>query len=160
MSSYHHSKSALFLMELLFNLLLFSILCACGLLFFVKSSSLTKSTNSLHRAVSITSSVAALYQSGDGSFTSISKELSHSVTKDDSLYIYYDKEFNCCEKADCNYYVVVKHIDNSETDSYIDNGVKKISIKFFNNNSTEVYSITACHYAPKALENVKEVTVP
>lgn len=151
MSRYHHSKSSLFLMELLLNLLLFCILCGCGLMFFTKSKNLTDSTTSLHHAAAITSSIANIYENGDGTLTAIQDEFEYSVMDDTSIYIYYDEEYNPCSKDNSEYYVLVKQKITS---------LDKVSIEFYNKKGTMTYSIKSCHFTPTILEKAKEVPNP
>lgn len=151
MSRYHHSKSGLFLMELLLNLLLFCVLCGCGLMFFTKSKNLTDSTTSLHHAAAITSSIANIYENGDGTLTAIHNEFEYAAMNDTSIYIYYDEYFNPCSKVDCEYYVLVKQKVTS---------LDKISIEFYNKKGTMTYSIMSCHFTPTILEKAKEVPIP
>lgn len=151
MSRYLHSKSALFLMELLFNLLLFCVLCGCGLLFFLKSHNLSKDTTLLHHAVSITTSVASIYESGDGSFSSLCNAYESAESESNLLYIYLDEEFNPCSKTDSIYYVLCENL-NSTPD--------KIRIDFYNSKGTVAYSIRACNHTPSTLNNVREVSLP
>ena len=92
MRRYQRSKSGLFLMELLLNLLLFSALCGCGLLFFVKSYHLTQDTTTLHQAVRISTSMAAVYESGDGTLESLSKVFQRPAVEG-SICIYYDENY-------------------------------------------------------------------
>lgn len=151
MSRYHHSKSGLFLMELLFNLLLFCVLCGCGLMFFIKSNNLNDSTTSLHHAVSITSSIASIYESGDGSTASICNIYKNCDTDDDCIYIYFDKEYQPCSKEYSKYYAVVRKVDTT---------LDKVDICFYNSKDSMLYSIRACHFTPSTLDNHKEVTRP
>lgn len=151
MSRYQHSKSSLFLMELIFNLLLFCVLCACGLLFFIKSDNMTKDTTTLSHAVSITSSVANVYENGNGSISGICHEYADAVLDGDKLFIYFDEHFKSCKKADSIYYVLVEGQDSTPS---------KVSISFYDNEDALAYSITACHYKPSTLTSVKEVALP
>lgn len=151
MSHYRHSKSSLFLMELLIDLLFFCALCGCGLLFFVKSYNLTQDTTSLHQAVRITSSVASIYESGDGSFTSLCKEYEHADLDGHCLFIYFDEEYLPCSKEEAVYIVTSEQEHTSPG---------KIRIDFYDKKNNPCYSIRACNYTPFTLQNVKEVYLP
>lgn len=151
MRRYHHSKSGLFLMELLFNLLLFCVLCGFGLMFFIKSHNLSNKTTALQHAVRITSSIANVYEAGDGTFSSICAEFSNADIEEDALYIYLNEDYQPCEKSDSFCFVEVNHLD-----SYPNN----LSIDFYDNKGELIYSIHACNYTPKTDISVKEVATP
>ena len=54
MNQYRHSKSSLFLMEIILNILFFSILATFCVQIFFKGYQLSKSTEKLHQAASVT----------------------------------------------------------------------------------------------------------
>lgn len=151
MNRFHPGKSSLFLMELIVNLLLFCILCGCGLMFFIKSNTLSEDTTTLHHAVSITSSIASIYEAGNGHISAISDELPYSVIDNHNVYIYYDKEYQLCSKKHAQYYVLVTTSDSSSS---------KVNISFYDSKDTLVHSITSCYHAPSTLGDVKEVALP
>ena len=146
-----HSKSGLFLMELLLNLLLFCLLCGCGLMFFIKSHNLTKDATTLQQAVSITSSVAGIYETGDGSFASLLQMYENADQEDKYLCIYLDEHFSPCPKEQTAYYVMAEAMDTSPD---------KIRIDFYNSEGEVLYTIWACHYTPATPGNIKEVAEP
>lgn len=151
MSRYEYSKSGLFLMELLINLLLFCILCGCGLMFFVKSNNMTKDTTTLHNAVRITTSLASIYESGDGSLTPLFEEYTDSLLNDDTLYIYYDEKYQPCERDTSVYHVFIRKVDAA---------FSKISIEFYDEKGNMAYSISTCNYTPSTPNKITEVTLP
>ena len=65
MKNYRHSKASLFLMEIMLNILFFSILVTICLQMFIKAHNLSDSTTVLHRAVSTCTSIAEVYQSSN-----------------------------------------------------------------------------------------------
>ena len=144
----HYSKSALFLVELLINILLFSFLCGCGLLFFMKSQTLTKDATDLHNGVRITSSLAALYESGDGSFDIILANYDGVSSKNDSLTLYFDGNYASCHEAEAVYEVHIQHPEGT---------FRKAQIDFCSRDEQVIYSIRACCLSPASL---KEVTNP
>ena len=151
MSRKTHSKSGLFLMELLINLLLFCLLCGCGLLFFIKSHNLTNDATALHHAVSTTSSVASLYETGDGSFAPLLDIYTEADQEDKYLCIYLNENFSPCTKEDTAYYIMVEQPDSA---------VDKIHINFYNSNGEVLYNISTRHYTPTTLGDAKEVDAP
>lgn len=148
MTLYERSKSSLFLMELLMNLLLFCFLCACGLMFFLKSNQLTTDTADLHNAVRITSTVAGVYETGDGSFDSLCCRFPDGTQSEWSFTVYYDKTYAPCSISQSRYRVLVKK--DTEPPS-------KVTIRFFNEKEEVIYTIKAFHYTPSTLDSLKEV---
>lgn len=145
MRSVHHSKSSLFLMELIFNLLLFSLLCGCGLLFFIKSHKLSAETTTLQHATRIVSDIASIYESSDGNLTFLCEIFPDSEIVEDKLYLYYDSSYNSCKKSLAFCYAVIKQTNPN-----------KIRIDFYNSSNTLFYTISACHHAPAVLQSPKE----
>ena len=147
MKRYNYSKSSLFLLELLINLLLFSLLCGYGLMFFIKSNNIAKDTTTLHHAVRITSSIASIYESSDGDYTALLTEFEDASLKDDGVYIYFDANFQSCDDNDFVYYVFIEDLKTSPN---------KINISFYDEDGTITHAITACHFTPSTLGNIKE----
>ncbi len=148
MSEKYHSKSGLFLMELLINLLLFCLLCGCGLLFFMKSHNLINSATTLHHATAITSSIASLYETGDGSLNTIYAAYDEGVSTDSTFTIYLDKDFTPCPPSEKLYYVTIQPLGDLPG---------KIGIEFYSEDNIKIYTIRACNYTPYTLNNIKEV---
>ena len=149
MSKRFHAKSGLFLMELLINLLLFCLLCGCGLLFFIKSNNLINSATTLHHATAITSSIASLYETGDGSLDSIYAAYATGNQTDSNFTVYLNKEFEPCPANEKVYYVTIQLFDDM---------TNKICIDFYSDDDTKIYTINACNYTPYTPEKIKEVT--
>ena len=147
MSRFKHSKSSLFMMELLINLLLFCLLCGYGLMFFIKSNNITEDTTTMHQAVRITSSIASVYESGDGSYLPLCEEFSYASLENTTLSIYYDATFQPCAKENAVYYVLIEKLESS---------LNKIKIEFYDTDGDIAHSITACQYTPSTLADVKE----
>ena len=142
------SKSSLFLMELVINLLLFCVLCGCGLMFFIKSNNLTRSTTDLHQAVRITTSIASAFEAGDGSLQSL--QAIHPVCdeKDAETLLWYNEDYLPCSMADGSYKVTVTLTEGT---------VNKATIIFYNAQGEAIYSIDAFHYSLHTLSDVGEV---
>ena len=148
MRHYERSKSSLFLMELLLNLLMFCVLCGCGLMFFIKSNNMTRNTTDLHNAVRITNSIASIYESGDGSLHSLCNIYTDCILEQDSVSIYFDEFYTPCTFNQRVYLVKVEKINST---------IGKVAIHFYNEDNEVVYSIDAFHYTPSTLDSVKEV---
>ena len=83
-----HSKNSLFLMEIILNLLLFSVLLVVGLQFFIHAHTRTEETTQLHQAVSSCASVAAVFERGDGTLNDLLETYRYSINLDDKIIIY------------------------------------------------------------------------
>ena len=160
------NKSSLFLMELVINLLLFCILCGCGLMFFIKSTNLTRSTTDLHQAVRITTSIASAFEAGDGTLNSLqsvhpacfytNKDVTDANAVDTNAMeanmpeaiLYYNEDFKPCSETHSYYKVTIDLTEGT---------VHKATIVFYNEKGEAIYSIDAFHYAPYTLSDVEEV---
>ncbi len=145
------SKSGLFLMELLINLLLFCILCGCGLMFFIKSNNMTRNTTDLHQAVRITSSIASIYEVSDGKLDTIQDIYTQGTRLENILILYFDENYAPCNKTEASYEVRVQKLP-ADT-----NTLEKVQITFYDEGDMPFYTIDACHFSPSTLESAKEV---
>ena len=149
MSRFTRSKSSTFLMELLFNLFLFCLLCSCGLLFFSKSHNMTKDTTALHQAVSLVSSVASIYESGDGSLDTLRSLYPCENISSSSITLYLDDNFEFCYNPDCSYYLTA--------DLYYDGyKTRALEIMFRKRNTELIYELTAYYHTQTTVGELKE----
>lgn len=139
MIRYERSKSSMFLLEILINILLFSVLCVCSLQFFIKSYQLTESTTTLHHAVTACNNVAAVYKTGDGSTDIIKQTFPNSITGDGQIYIYYDENYQECDSQNVIYYITIEKLKYHSP---------CVRITFYKNGEEATYSIDAYHYIP------------
>ena len=137
MIRYERSKSSMFLLEILINILLFSILCVCSLQFFIKSYQLTESTTTLHHAVTACNNVAAVYQAGDGTTASIEEAFPNAISEGGLLYIYLDENYQECDSQNVVYYITVT--EQAST-------IPSACISFYKNGEDITYSIDAYYY--------------
>ena len=93
-----HTKSGTFLLEIILNILLFSILVIISLQFLVKTRALTTKTTILHNAVTINSGLASIYES-DG-LNGLLNEYHDSKSISPQMVLYYDQNFAHCKKTD------------------------------------------------------------
>lgn len=135
-----HSKNSLFLMEIILNILLFSVLLVVSLQFFGRTHTLTRTTSQLHQAVSSCSDVAAIFESGDGTTNEILAVYPYSVNLDNKVIVYLDKNFNDCKKGQAQYYITAKlSRDSNEQFS-------KLTIRCRTMDKKLLYELNACHY--------------
>lgn len=139
---YQQSRSSIFLMEIILNILLFAVLVIVGLQFFIKAHNLTNQATELQRAVSCVTSVASVYENGDGSLGSIQELYPYAVRMEQQVTIYYNDSYQECEKDDASYYVSI----NEEATNV--SSLKKAIITFYNKDFEEVYKYRVCNYTP------------
>ena len=138
-----HSKNSLFLMEILLNILLFSVLLVVGLQFFGKTHTLTQKTQQLHAAVTSCSNVASIFESGDGTAADILSVYPYSVNLDNKVIVYLDKNFNDCKKGQARYYITAK-LNQSGNDP-----LATLTIRCRTIDQKELlYELKASHYTP------------
>ena len=99
MNQYRHSKSSLFLMEIILNILFFSILATFCVQIFFKGYQLSKSTEKLHQAVTACTSIAEICQSTDSPEETLSSIYPESMSLNETILIYYNKDFLACGKV-------------------------------------------------------------
>lgn len=143
MRKYKSSGSSIFLMEIILNILLFSILLCISLQFLMKAHTLTNKTTRLERAVTACANVASIYESGDGSFASLQQEFPHCMNYGDFLIIYLDADFLSCEPDDMKYSVVVEFQNDGSVD-----GLAQVDIRCDFESDT-IYEISAGKYHPR-----------
>ena len=139
MSLYKRSKSSVMLLEILINLLFFSILCVCSLQFFIKSYQLTEKTTLLHHAVTACNNVATVFQSGDGTTDSIKQYYPDIIQENGEIYIYLNENYQTCDAREVMYYLVIKENVTQ---------IPSINIAFYKNGDVATYSIDVYHYTP------------
>ena len=100
-----------FLTELMIDILLFSLLCACALIFFGKTSQITKKNFDLQEAMNICSHAEAVYKNRDAGAVMTLYEL--GIVQDDILYVGFDDTYNPCTLDDAAYILRVTFSDFS-----------------------------------------------
>lgn len=139
MIRYERTKSSIFLMEIILNLLLFSVLCVCSLQFFMKAYKLTEETTTLHHAVTSCSNIASIYESGNGDIDIIYDTHPYAMHVDEQILIYLDKDYNECDHEHGIYYILIDKADTT---------INKIDIRFYKTEGDVCYSLQAYNYQP------------
>ena len=146
MKKIHGSKNSIFLLEILIDIMLFTLLVVVGLTFCIKAHSITRDTRLLHNAVNCCQNVSTIYSKNMGSLAGIMQYFPDSEKTNDRLDIYYDSDFESCSKSRASYYVsVVPDTDDQQ----------KCLVTFYDMAGTDVrdiYSLTACYLHPNTLE--------
>lgn len=148
MKRYHHSQSSLFLLELLLNVLLFCLLCGCSLLLFAKSHQLSDSATALQQAVRISTSIASLYESGDGSLAPICDAYGLDNKTDSGCTLYLNTAYQPCSRESAHASVQLTHTN----DPCI------LQINVFDDAATCIYSIQSVYHTPLTRSGQKEGT--
>lgn len=141
MSKLMKVKKNLFLLELMISIALFMLLLIVGLLFFIKAHKLTIKTSELHEAVNVCSNIAALYESGDGSLSTISEEYNEKIIMPDQLVIYLDDNYEECPSGQSSFYVTISNVTT-------ENRLSTVEIAFHNSEQEVLYTLQAYHYSP------------
>jgi hypothetical protein len=91
-----HSKSSLFLMELIISILFFSLASTVCIQLFVRSHTLSGDTVALNNAIIQAQNIAEIYNHSDGELTSVLSYYPDAAINElsDSVYIYYDENWN------------------------------------------------------------------
>lgn len=143
-----HSKNSIFLMELLLNVLLFSILVTIGLQFFIHAHTKTQKTTQLYQAVASCENAASIFQSGDGTLSSLLQTYHYSADLKNRVLIYLDKDFNTCRKKSANYTLTVS-LDSSDSGN-----LSKITIVCSTCEGTVLYRLHASTYIQQTIQTV------
>ena len=94
-------------MEIILNILLFSILLCVSLQFIMKAHDLTIRSTQLERAVTTCNNLASIYESTSGTGEGVLETYDYAVSVGDHLFVYFDKNFIPCEFEDAVYTVSI-----------------------------------------------------
>lgn len=143
MNQYRHSKSSLFLMEIILNILFFSILATFCVQIFFKGYQLSENTKKLHQAVTACVSIAEICQSTDSPKETLSSIYPESMSLDATILIYYDRDFLACGKQNAVYRATV---------DFLPDQLSTIHISFLNIGTAEtIYELPVSCYQPISL---------
>lgn len=146
MNQQTHSRAGLFLMELMLNILFFSILVAMCLQFFFKAHRLAESTTTLHRAASTCASLAEVYQSGINGKESLLLVYPDAILLNENLLIYFDENFSGCPETNSYYRALI---------TFSNDTVPTAEITFFSNMAAdEIYHLNVSGYRPQSLSEL------
>lgn len=148
MKQRNHSGS-LFLLEIILNILLFSVLLTICLQFIMKAHHLTKDTSDLHRAVTACTNVANLFEAGDGSCKNIADYYKYSKSTQNQVTIYFDKNFSECDSKEAVFTITISGKHAMSSLSFAD-------IICMRGEQT-LYELEASHLKQLTPESIKEV---
>lgn len=138
-----HSRSGLFLIELMVCILFFSITAAICIRFFVKSHQMSQDARNLYQAQQEAASMAEV--------------LEKDVDSLDNICVYYDKEWKQCDKKEKVYSLKVTEKKNQTQQE----GIKKIKIAVYseqNSKKEEIYHLNLSIYVPQNEKIQKETS--
>ena len=137
-----HSRSTLFLLELIIAIFFFSVASTVCIQLFAKSHLLSKQTINENHAVTQTQNLAESFLVADGNLLEMKKHFPNAKYKDNSLALYFDKDWNFCN-ADKAHFVAT--LDYALTDNNL--CTADISVSTYNSDTTKVlYSIELIHH--------------
>lgn len=96
-----HSRSGLFLIELMICILFFAFTAGICIRFFVKAHDMSTESRNLYQAQQEAASMAEVLES--------------DCSLPDDMYVYYDKDWNQCDKKDKIYWMEVTELPQTET---------------------------------------------
>lgn len=146
MNKYRHPKSSLFLMEIMLNILFFTVLVTICLQLFFKAHNLSEDTSILHRAVTACTSIAEVYQSNPDGEEVVLAVYPDALALNKTLLIYFDEAFFPCKEAESSYRAILEHDELSHT----------ATISFFSQETADViYTLVVSSYAPRTLDELE-----
>ena len=137
-----HSRSTLFLLELIIAIFFFSVASTVCIQLFAKSHLLSKQTINENHAVTQTQNLAESFLGSDGNFLEMKKNFPNAEYSDNSLALFFDKDWNLCKKETAHF---VATLDYTLTDNNL--CTADISVSTYNSDTTKVlYSIELIHH--------------
>lgn len=139
-----HSRSGLFLIELMVCILFFSITAGICIRFFVKSHQMSQDAKDLYQAQQEAASMAEV--------------LEKDVDSLNNICVYYDKEWKQCDKKEKVYSLEVTE-EKNQTQQEKD--IKKIKIAVYsgqNSKKEEIYHLNLSIYVPQEEKLQKEAS--
>lgn len=108
-----HSKTSLFLMEMIFVLLFLSVSsAACIRIFAAAKENQTKAQEWRHIQL-LTTSVGEILESSDNAGNNFLSFFPDGIKKGNVIHCYYDKNWNSCSSTQAVYEMVLKSTDSS-----------------------------------------------
>lgn len=138
-----HSRSSLFLMEMIIAILFFSLASAVCIQLFARSHLLSTRTVNQNHAVIWAQNLAEGYLSGEGDLDAVSALFPDGIRSDaDTLYLPLDADWQPATEASSSYYALLTN--TPDTGSGISEA--KITIGSTEDNDAPIYSLTIRHH--------------
>lgn len=143
-----HSKNSLFLMELIVNILFFSILIVVALQLFMKAHNLSKNTTELQRAVTSVENAVNLYASCNESYSTMMQRYPNYSYLDSEIILYLDSDFLACSENDYKYYVSIQPVSERFDHQTEPGQLAKTQINCYTRENVLLYGISSLSYEP------------
>jgi len=136
------NKTNAFLLEIILDLIIFSVLLTISLHMIMKAHSLTNQTSALYEAVDICESITDLYESGDGGLDNIESCYPELAKKEDGFVLYLNKDFEPVNSYDdsARYHVLAENTNDIQFDG------TAIMITVYDEKGTVIHEQKACNY--------------
>lgn len=140
-----HSRSSLFLMEMIIAILFFSLASAVCIQLFAKSHLLSTQTVNQNQAVIRVQNLAESYLALDGDVTAMQALFSPSQLSDDdnTLFLAFDSDWNLCADGDSTRFLAELHHTPAG-----ENGIMEAVITVYDISAPEspVYTLSVMHH--------------
>lgn len=147
MKANKYSKNSVFLLEIILNILLFSVLTIVGLSFFINTHSISNETTVIHQAVNTCNNIVTIFESGDGSNASILNEFPQAICSEKMIFLYYDENFKICTEKEAMY---MAKLEITEKDN-----IYNAKISYTNFDGKEYFSTNASVYNQLTLKDLE-----
>lgn len=137
-------RSSLFLMELIFSILFFSLASAVCMQLFAAASGLSTETSQKSHALMRARNVCDLFQAEAGDLSSVHEKIPASMVSDSSVTVYYDDSWEECSREDASFTLFLEVLTTSH-DGRLHTG--KVTVT--NNSGEELVSLDASSYTHK-----------
>lgn len=159
-----HSKSSLFLMELIISILFFSLASAVCVQLFAKAHVISGETVDLSHAVTEAQNLAELWYATEGDCNMVNELLPDtnmtrsSKSAIQTLYYTYDEQWELCSPTEAVYTMILENIDNLDNSVGNDvTGLINAYITVRKEDSEEpVYTLSLSHHKALKLSNASK----
>ena len=103
-----HSKSSLFLVELILSLLFLALACSACVQVFAAAYTNRIQARRLNHIQELTTTVCEVLEGWDGDSRTLARFFEEGTLQDSQLTIYYDKDWNACQKDSAAFVMSVK----------------------------------------------------
>ena len=139
----NHSKSSLFLLEILINLLFFSILLCICLRFFSFAHRKTNDAIVLEQAVTWCNNLAAIYQNSNKGIEDLETDFPNAFVLSEQVTLYLNRDFKSVSESQEHYYHIILTKDDTNP------RLQQASIRFQDEYSNVIYCIDVSKYLPR-----------
>lgn len=140
-----HSRSSLFLMEMIIAILFFSLASAVCIQLFAKSHLLSTQTVNKNHAVIWAQNLAESYLASEGDLGTMHDLFTSSQqTEEDTMTLYFDSQWNLCSPGDSSgFSAELTHISDPGT------GIMEAQISIIEISSPDspIYTLSVMHHA-------------